>query len=82
MTKSLYIIDYWVPFPQSEYGGIITLIADDDSDAFNILSEEESIKQYEEYNHLIMEKILTSQKFKLSSDYEDYQSGLLEVFVT
>lgn len=82
MTKSLYIIDYWVPFPQSEYGGIITLIADDDSDAFNILSEEESIKQYEEYNHLIMQKILTSQKFKLSSDYEDYQSGLLEVFVT
>ena len=27
--KNLYIVDYWVPFPQSEYGGIINVIAED-----------------------------------------------------
>ena len=36
--KSLYIVDYWVPFPSSEYGGVINLIAENDTEAFTILS--------------------------------------------
>ena len=28
--KYLYIVDYWVPFPSSEYGGIINVIAEND----------------------------------------------------
>ena len=39
--KSLYIVDYWVPFPSSEYGGIVTLIAENDSEAFEVLSNED-----------------------------------------
>jgi len=77
--KYLYIIDYWVPFPQSEYGGMVTLIANDDSDAFNTIVNEEQLNSYEGYASKIMEKILTAQKFKL---LEDYQSGILEVFTT
>jgi len=79
MKKYLYIIDYWVPFPQSEYGGIITLIAENDTDAFGIISNEEQLNSYEGYSSKIMEKILTAQKFKLVDDYE---SGILEVFTT
>lgn len=79
MKKYLYIIDYWVPFPQSEYGGMITLIAEDDTDAFGIISNEEQLNSYEGYTSKIMEKILTAQKFEL---VEDYQSGILEVFTT
>jgi len=78
-VKYLYIIDYWVPFPQSEYGGMITLIAEDDTDAFGIISNEEQLNSYEAYSSKIMEKILTAQKFEL---VENYQSGILEVFTT
>ena len=41
--KNLFIVDYWVPFPASEYGGIIVLIAENENEAFDILSNEEPI---------------------------------------
>ena len=53
--KNLYILDYWVPFPTSEYGGLITLIAESDQEAFELLSDEESFP--EDYGHLIMEQM-------------------------
>lgn len=75
--KSLYIVDYWVPFPSSEYGGLINLIASNDTEAFTILSQEESFD--ERYTNLIMERVVNAQKFKLQDDYE---SGILEAFTT
>ncbi len=75
--KSLYIVDYWVPFPSSEYGGLINLIAETDMEAFQILSEEESFD--ETYVSLIMEKVINAQKFKLTDEYE---SGIIDVFTT
>lgn len=75
--KSLYIVDYWVPFPSSEYGGLINLIASNDTEAFTILSEEESFD--DRYTNLIMERVVNAQKFALKDDYE---SGILEAFTT
>ncbi len=75
--KYLYIVDYWVPFPSSEYGGIINLIADSDTEAFQILSQEQSFD--DRYVDRIMEKIITAQKFALVDEYE---SGILETFTT
>ena len=75
--KSLYIVDYWVPFPSSEYGGLINLIAESDTEAFSILSQEESYD--ERYVNLIMPNVVSAQKFKLSDEYE---SGIIESFTT
>ena len=75
--KSLYIVDYWVPFPSSEYGGLINLIASNDTEAFTILSEEKSFD--ERYTNLIMERVVNAQKFALKDEYE---SGILEAFTT
>lgn len=75
--KSLYIVDYWVPFPSSEYGGLINLIAENDTEAFTLLSQEQSFD--EKYTHLIMPKVVSAQKFTLQDDYE---SGILESFTT
>jgi len=75
--KSLYIVDYWVPFPSSEYGGLITLIAESDTEAFDLLSQEESFD--DRYVNLIMPNVVNAQKFKLQDDYE---SGILETFTT
>ena len=75
--KYLYIVDYWVPFPSSEYGGLINLIAENDTEAFEILAEEEQFDQ--KYTDRIMERVVNGQKFALVDDYE---SGVLEAFTT
>jgi hypothetical protein len=75
--KSLYIVDYWVPFPSSEYGGVINLIAENDTEAFAILSQEETYD--ERYVNLIMPNVVSAQKFVLQDDYE---SGIIDSFTT
>jgi hypothetical protein len=75
--KYLYIVDYWVPFPSSEYGGLINLIAKNDTEAFEILVAEEQFD--ERYVDRIMERVVNASKFALVDDYE---SGILEAFTT
>lgn len=75
--KYLYIVDYWVPFPSSEYGGLINLIAENDTEAFELLSSEEQFD--DRYTDRIMERVVKAQKFTLQ---EDYESAVIEAFVT
>ena len=75
--KQLYIVDYWVPFPQSEYGGVINVIADDDSEAFELLAKEEQFN--EDYVNLIMPNVMKAEKLNLS---DEYQSGIIDAFIT
>ena len=75
--KYLYIVDYWVPFPSSEYGGMINLIAESDTQAFEILSNESQFD--ERYTDRIMERVVNAQRFEL---VEDFESGILEAFTT
>ena len=75
--KFLYILDYWVPFPSSEYGGLITLIAENDQEAFDLLSNEEQFD--DRYGHLMMEQIINATKLKLA---EEHESGIIDVFCT
>jgi hypothetical protein len=75
--KSLYIVDYWVPFPSSEYGGVVSLIAEDDTEAFELLSGEDGFD--ENYQDRIMPNVVKAQKFSLVDDYE---SGIIDAFTT
>ena len=75
--KSLYIVDYWVPFPSSEYGGVVNVIAEYDSEAFSLLSDEKGFDN--RYQDRIMSNIIKAQKFKL---HDDYESGIIEAFTT
>lgn len=75
--KYLYIVDYWVPFPSSEYGGIVNLIAESDTEAFEILSAENQFD--DRYTDRIMERVVNAQRFELA---EDFESGILEAFTT
>ena len=75
--KYLYIIDYWVPFPQSEYGGVINVIAKDDSEAFELLAAEEGFNQ--DFIGLIMPNVIKAQKLQLA---EDYDSNIIDAFTT
>ena len=69
ITQFLYIIDYWVLFPSSEYGGTISLIAQNDTEAFEVLASEDGFP--EEYRHLIMKNVIEAQKLKLADEYPE-----------
>ena len=75
--KYLYIIDYWIPFPSSEYGGVVNVIAEDDSEAFELLANEEQFN--ESYVDLIMPCVIKATKLNLSDEYE---SGIIDAFIT
>ena len=75
--KYLYIVDYWVPFPSSECGGLINLIAGSDTEAFEILANEGEFDS--NYTDRIMERVVNAQKFALQDEYE---TGILEAFIT
>ena len=78
MVQYLYIIDYWVPFPQSEYGGLINVIAEDDAECYNILYSEEQFD--ENYKHSILPAIHKSEKLELKG--VGYESGIIDAFLT
>ena len=77
--KSLYIVDYWVPFPACEYGGLINLIAENDEEAFDILANEEQFDSGNTYIERIMPNIINATKLELVDDYE---SGVINAFIT
>jgi len=76
--KSLYIVDYWVPFPQSEYGGVVNLIAENDVEAFELCADDDQLA-IPGYEDRIMPNILRAQKFSLMDEHE---SGIVDAFTT
>jgi len=75
--KHLYIVDYWVPFPASDGGGIVVLIAENDTEAFDLLANEPMFDPT--YQDRIMERVINAQRFKLA---EDFESEIIEAFTT
>ena len=75
--KFLYIVDYWVPFPQSEYGGLINVIGMNDAEIFDILTKEDQFNN--DYQNRILPNVMKAQKLELS---EDYESGIIDAFLT
>ena len=79
MTKLFYIVDHYVPFPSSEYGGIWNVIAEDDNECFDlIVSADEGDFNSQYYAHL-RENILNSRTYVLS---ENLDSKIVEEFTT
>ena len=77
--KFLYIVQHYVPFPASEYGGVWNVIAKDDDECFDIISGEDDDNFYEKYYSDLKENILNSTTLALA---EDVESGVIEAFTT
>ena len=75
--KYIYLVDYWVPFPSSEYGGMISVIAQDDKECFDLLSEFPGFDKT--YDDKIMPNIVKAPKFALVDEEE---SRIIDVFLT
>ena len=76
--KFLYIVQHYVPFPSSEYGGVWNVIEEDDDECFDL------IKQYDDgynddYYVNLREKVVNARTYALA---EDVESAVVESFTT
>jgi len=76
--KFLYIVDHYIPFPRSEYGGIWNVIAENDEECFDIIATEDGGLNDDYYNRL-RENILKAPTYALA---EDVESCIVEQFTT
>jgi hypothetical protein len=79
MAKYLYIVDHYVPFPSSEYGGLWNVVAEDDDECFDLISAEDNGGFYEQYYTDLKENVLNARVYQLA---EDVESRVIESFTT
>ena len=76
--KYLYLVDYWVPFPSSEYGGVISVIGENDNEVHDLLLDWRD-EYNSEFDNRIMERVVNAHTFALAND-ED--SRIVDSFMT
>jgi hypothetical protein len=74
--KFLYIVNYFVP--QSEYGGLLNVISENDEECFDVVVEWDN-ETWTEYYSKLRENVVKAQRFAL---VEDVESGVIESFTT
>ena len=79
MTKFFYIVDHYVPFPSSEYGGIWNVIAEDDDECFDLITGADDGDFNSKFYGNLRENILKSRTYALA---EDLESNIVEEFTT
>lgn len=76
--KYLYLVDFWVPFPTSEYSGLLAVIGENDNEVHDILLEWRE-DYLEKYDLGIMKSVVDAQRFALVDEEE---SRVVEAFTT
>ena len=79
MTKFFYIVDHYVPFPSSEYGGVWGVIAADDEECFDLITDADDGDFNSQSYANLRENILHSRTYALA---EDLDSKIVEEFIT
>lgn len=77
--KFIYVGDYWVPFPSSEYGGMWAVIASDEQECAEILEKNSYSLFNKDYVHEILDAVEKARRFELVGSVE---SGLVNSFFT
>jgi hypothetical protein len=76
--KYIYLVDYWVPFPSSEYGGVISVIGKNDNEVHDLLLDWRD-DYNSEFDNRIMERVVNAHKFAL---VDEEQSRVVDTFTT
>ena len=76
--KRLYIVEHFVPFPSSEYGGLWNVVAETDEEVYDLIVEDDGELNTEYYGKL-RENIMKSSKYSLVDEVE---SKVVDSFVT
>ena len=75
--KFLYIVDHFIPFPASEYGGIWNVVAEHDDECFDLIVDDDGGLN-SPYNRL-HENIMKAPTYMLA---ESHESPIVEQFTT
>mgnify|MGYP001186574705 FL=1 len=78
-SKLIYTVQHYVPFPQSEYGGLWVVIAENDSECFDLIVEQDGGNFYEQYYSDLRENIMNSVTYPVAAKME---SCIVEEFTT
>ena len=76
--KFLYIVDHYIPFPQSEYGGLWNVIAESDNECFDLIVAQDQ-EMYVEHYPQLRHNIQNARTYALA---EDIESSIVEEFTT
>jgi len=77
--KYFYVVEHYVPFPQSEYGGIWNVIAENDEECFDLITAQDDGNFNEKFYGNLRENIMNSRTFALAETIESY---IVEEFTT
>jgi len=76
--KRLYIVEHFVPFPSSEYGGLWNVVAETDEEVYDLIVEDDGEMNTQYYGKL-RENIMKSSKYSLVDEVE---SKVVDSFLT
>lgn len=76
--KYMFLVDEWLEFPQTEYGGLVCVIAESEDECIEILTEEED-GYYKTESGKIPRAVQRAKVFAVEGDYE---SGIVAEFRT
>lgn len=79
---NIYLVDYWLPFPNSEYGGLECIVANDSEECYNLIVNsvsEYELETYEDYKSIIRDCVKRAVVLPLSGEHEP---GNVKSFVT
>jgi hypothetical protein len=70
-AMTMYVVNYWVPFPASEYGGVQVVVAKDDEECYKLIAESDDIeiKHHKQAEELIRARIKKASRFTLDGAY-------------
>ena len=66
---NLYIVDHFIPFPQSEYGGVWNVLASNDEECFDLIADADD-NQFPEYYGKLRSNITNSAKYTVVGNVE------------
>ena len=74
MSKNLYLVNFWEPFPSSEYGGLFAVVAESKAECIRLLT------MRSEHDHLIPEAVNKAKVLELKDSTQ--ASRIIESFTT
>ena len=78
--KFFYVVEHYIKFPHSEYGGIWNVIAEDDDECFDLISAKDTEIHWEKDYRYLRENINDARRFTLYNG--DLKSQVIEEFIT
>jgi len=75
------LVNYWVPFPASEYGGLQAVLASDDAECYELIKKhsENLIRHQKDHEELIKARIKKATRYEIKGDNP---SGVVRSFET